>query len=238
MSFWKHITNLGIDATDDNASIRRIRLGNRMCFLSAISASLFVPYIYAIGSYFYAPILLGFSLLSCCYYFFSRKRYYRFSLFWVLFITTVNVFWGSLEAPGCGIEFFLLPLSLIPFTVIPNKRICFGFVAFTIVTILLAWYIKQTFIPHSFISDFNAKMTYTVSVVFVFVLCAIIIYQFRNINAKYEHIIHEQKLEVESIHKDIMDSIHYARRIQQSQLPSEKYIEKNWERLRNMKSKV
>jgi len=44
-------------------------------------------------------------------------------------------------------------------------------------------------------------------------------------------VITEQKLHVEEKQKEILDSIHYARRIQQSLLPSEKYIEKNLSRL-------
>jgi tetratricopeptide (TPR) repeat protein len=44
-------------------------------------------------------------------------------------------------------------------------------------------------------------------------------------------IISEQKKMVEEKQKDILDSIHYAKRIQQSLLPTEKYIQKNLTRL-------
>lgn len=38
--------------------------------------------------------------------------------------------------------------------------------------------------------------------------------------------VEKQKLLVEEKQKEVMDSIHYARRIQNSLLPSEKYIER------------
>ena len=44
-------------------------------------------------------------------------------------------------------------------------------------------------------------------------------------------IVEEQKQIVEEKNKDILDSIHYARRIQRSILPTEKYIIKNLNRL-------
>ena len=44
-------------------------------------------------------------------------------------------------------------------------------------------------------------------------------------------IVEEQKQIVEEKNKDILDSIHYARRIQRSLLPTEKYIVKSFARL-------
>ena len=44
--------------------------------------------------------------------------------------------------------------------------------------------------------------------------------------------VEQQKLIVEEHQKEIIDSITYARRIQQSLLPTEKYIENSFKRLR------
>ena len=45
--------------------------------------------------------------------------------------------------------------------------------------------------------------------------------------------VEQQKQLVEEKQKEILDSIHYAKRIQQSQLPNEQYIEKTLKRLNN-----
>jgi len=45
--------------------------------------------------------------------------------------------------------------------------------------------------------------------------------------------VESQKILVEEKQKEVIDSINYARRIQRSQLPTEKYIEKNLKRLMN-----
>src|SRR5205814_262155 len=49
---------------------------------------------------------------------------------------------------------------------------------------------------------------------------------------KANEIISHQKYLVDEKQKEILDSIHYAKRIQQSLLPTEKYLEKNLGRLK------
>lgn len=51
------------------------------------------------------------------------------------------------------------------------------------------------------------------------------------VTQRQKSIIEEQKLIVEVKQREILDSIHYARRIQQSLLPNENYIDKNLKRL-------
>jgi hypothetical protein len=51
------------------------------------------------------------------------------------------------------------------------------------------------------------------------------------VTQKQKVIIEMQKSIVDEKQKEILDSIHYAKRIQQSLLPSDKYIEKNLKRL-------
>lgn len=76
--------------------------------------------------------------------------------------------------------------------------------------------------------------------VIVFVIVGLIIvllfagYVFRSlkITRKQKLLIEKQKLIVELNQKEIIDSIHYARRIQQSLLPTERYIEKTINRLK------
>ena len=53
----------------------------------------------------------------------------------------------------------------------------------------------------------------------------------KNLVEQQKQEVEQQKLLVEEKQKEVIDSINYARRIQQSQLPTEKYIEKNLKRL-------
>jgi tetratricopeptide (TPR) repeat protein len=80
---------------------------------------------------------------------------------------------------------------------------------------------KQTLLRNSFIAGFV-----------LFLLLSIFIFrgyrQKQKANKKIEH----QKFVIEEKQKEIVDSIHYARRIQNSLITSEGYIDKNLERLK------
>jgi tetratricopeptide (TPR) repeat protein len=63
-------------------------------------------------------------------------------------------------------------------------------------------------------------------------LISAIIYRSLKITRNQKEIIETQKQLVEEKQKEILDSIYYARRIQQSMLPTEKYIEKHLNQLK------
>jgi len=60
------------------------------------------------------------------------------------------------------------------------------------------------------------------------------IYKSLQKNKKAKRLIEEQKQLVDLKNKEIVDSIYYAKKIQQSLLPSDKYLEKNLEKLRKL----
>jgi len=64
-------------------------------------------------------------------------------------------------------------------------------------------------------------------------IVAVIVIRSLRITKKQKRIIEMQKHIVEEKQKEILDSIHYAQRIQQALLTSEKYIERNLKRLSN-----
>lgn len=79
-----------------------------------------------------------------------------------------------------------------------------------------------------------------VVVIFLFIAFAIFLYMaYRNkkktslLLAQQKAMIEEQKMIVEEKQKALLDSIHYAKRIQQAMLTPESIIEKSFERLKN-----
>lgn len=233
MNPWTSLSNIGLRSGEAPNDLRRIQLINQMCFISAGCSIVFIPYVYfVIGNCFYGTIMCYFAVLLALYGYFSSKRWFMFSLWWVIVITIINIFWGSLESPGGGIEFFFVPLSLIPFTVVENKKLCFAFVGVCAGSLVLSHFMKKVYVPHTVPSEFYNELTYMVCLVGIFILAALIISQFRIINSKFEKIINDQKQEVEQKNKEVTDSIRYAERIQRSLLPNEKYIGKNMTRLK------
>ncbi len=75
---------------------------------------------------------------------------------------------------------------------------------------------------------------YSTSTGLLFVLMlALVIFRSLQTNKKKNQIISNQKHIVEEKQKEVLDSIRYAKRIQSSLLPTEKYIDKRLNRLKN-----
>jgi tetratricopeptide (TPR) repeat protein len=94
--------------------------------------------------------------------------------------------------------------------------------------------VKQEEIKHN--QEIQQQKTYTYGGLIGFLLMIVVaIVSFRAYRQKQKanEIIFHQKLLVEEKQKEVLDSIHYARRIQRSLLPTEKYIDKNLNRLKN-----
>jgi hypothetical protein len=64
-------------------------------------------------------------------------------------------------------------------------------------------------------------------------LIATIVFRSLRTTKKQKVIIEKQKELVEEKQREVLDSIHYAKRIQQSLLPTDNYISKQFKRLRN-----
>ncbi|MEW6469213.1 MAG: tetratricopeptide repeat protein [Bacteroidota bacterium] len=91
---------------------------------------------------------------------------------------------------------------------------------------------KQEELRHN--QEIQQQRIYTIGGIIGFLLMLVVaVISFRAYQAKQRanEIISEQKLLVEEKQKEILDSIHYARRIQSSLLPSEKYMDKALKRL-------
>lgn len=137
-----------------------------------------------------------------------------------------NIFYCSIEYPDAGVEYFLIPLGMLPLTVIENKNICIALNAIAAIAFFGTWYLKDKYVGHETVDIFYTKLTFVMTVAAVFALCAVILYQFRTVNYRYANIISEQKESLEEKHKEITDSIKYAARIQRSLITNDKYISK------------
>jgi tetratricopeptide (TPR) repeat protein len=71
------------------------------------------------------------------------------------------------------------------------------------------------------------------SVAFAVALIAVIVFRALRVTRQQKLIIQQQKETVEEKQREVLDSIRYAKRIQKSLFPTEKYIDKSLDRLKN-----
>ncbi len=224
MSFLTYISNLGLKESDSPDFSRKIQLVNQTCLLGTIMAFIFIFGLLIAKNYYYLPIQCSTTVLVSLFYFFNKKRLYMLSMYWVNFFLLLDVFYASIELPNSGTEYLLIPIGFVLFLVADNKKLSIAYCIITFIVCCVSHFIQKTYVPHFITPDFVIQLSYVIVMSSVFTSCAIIIIRFRLNNFQYETIIHEQKLIVETKNKDITDSINYAKRIQQAQLPKKEEI--------------
>jgi hypothetical protein len=94
------------------------------------------------------------------------------------------------------------------------------------------WYILSGEGSDEFVCYKQAHRNMYFLVTGLIIVIAVVSLKLLRTNRKNNKILKAQKEIIEEKNKDITDSIYYARRIQRSLLPPEKYIQKNLERLK------
>jgi serine phosphatase RsbU (regulator of sigma subunit) len=226
MKLYTTIINIGVQATDSARFAKKVQLINQIGLLATISTFLLLFHLYLIHDYYYMPIQLIASLALAVCFIFSKMRLFYAAFYWVFALLVANVFYRSIEAPNSGIEYFLIPISLIPVVVLENKTKGIALIFVAIATFWASYYVKEFYTPHHILSQFENNLTYILILNVVFLLGTLVVFQFKVINKNYEQIIGKQKTDLEHKNKEITDSINYAQRIQNANLPNKNEVYK------------
>lgn len=232
MGLWRTILSIGTSGTNAGGQLRRIHLINRITFIATVTTFYFVAHLYFIEAYYYAVVQFIVGFLCCVTFLFAAARKHEIGMWYGFVVVFLNVVYSSLELKGCGTEYFLLPLSMVPYTLLDNRKLCV-LLSFLFAAAFLGLEIcRPMYLPHDIIDPKAIQLTLYTDFVTVFFICAMLMYQFRLVNDKYERVIEEQVVALEEKNKEITDSIRYAKRIQTSIMPSEKFLQRTFERLR------
>jgi hypothetical protein len=105
-------------------------------------------------------------------------------------------------------------------------------------TAIISFFLLVLFIPEgqsiiTFTTEMKSvqKVISFLNLLLLFIITILFFVFFRRENLLFQKEIIEQKEIVEEKQKEIIDSINYSKRLQQSLLPTEKYIEKTLNRL-------
>lgn len=233
MGLWKTILSIGTSETDAGGKLRRIHLINRITFIANLTTFYFVAHLYFIEAYYYATIQVFVGILCTVTFLFAAARKHELGMWYGFIVIFLNVIYSSLELKDCGTEYFLIPLSMVPYTILDNRKLCVLLsLLFAAAFVCISIY-KPLYVPHDILDPKNVLLTFYTDLATVFFICAMVIYQFRLVNDKYERVIEEQVIALEQKNKEITDSIRYAKRIQTSIMPSEKFLERMFKRLKN-----
>jgi hypothetical protein len=124
---------------------------------------------------------------------------------------------------------------MITAVVFDNKTTIKIFIAIAISTFFfLRWNMKDKIGFINLPSEFRPMEEFVGNIILflLFIITSVFFIFFKNENHNFQKEILRQKEIIEEKNKDITASITYAKRIQQSLMPTEKYIDKNIKRLK------
>ncbi len=222
---WKKITVSGLRLADSPHDRKSLLFINRMSILNvlamiafSVSAPLFdLPHVL----YFTIPFIFAFGLPPYLNYLGKLKftRYY-FAILPLFFLIGVCIH----NSAELGDKYLILTSATLPLILFKNKRTIYLIFGLNIMAFFLITLYQSTFKPLVQLPE-TLEWIYSVfSVLTVFMVIFFIVQYFRSDSEEYEEELEEKNKEITQKNTEIIDSITYAKRLQEAILPPESEI--------------
>lgn len=225
-SLWHKITFLGLQENEEFEH-REVVLLNKMVAMSSLVMFLLIPIEIVLNGWKMVPFEVVMGMMCLVSLLLTYKRKFNASKIYFFFVAIfVIVFMGIIVGDGTSNEVFMIPIFIFPMILFNKLRtvilLCItAFIAFITVISLQKIVTPIVGIPDEIRSTFE-YVFFTV----IFILIFFEIYYFKRINYKFQEILSSQNKEIEDQKKEIIDSINYAKRIQEAILPSPALVDR------------
>jgi len=216
-----------------DADVRRAQLTNRLLLIAILMGCTYIPIFIKQAS---LPLLLQIVILLLAlislFFLVKRSKHQVAAVLLCLLLITHLLIAGALIENGTG-RYFLILFSILGFAMV--KPVKYGVIIFTYS--VLAFFFAE--FAHYFIEPLvvrsvkQGELVYVINMVLIFMGCFFLIFHYKRGNILYEKNILDQKYQIESqhdalseSHREIQDSIRYAKRIQLGTLPPNTALDK------------
>jgi serine phosphatase RsbU (regulator of sigma subunit) len=227
----KNILNTGVSPLNDEGLNRKIRISNLISTITIVIMCGFLPL--AIRYHVKGIIIFDFLFLfiSLSNFFLHRKKLHAFSfyvscIYGVVYFGFGTVFFGLIS----NLQFFLLVMCSIAIVLFDGMIFLKIYVAIAIATFFFVFIYmtgRAGLIPFGEDMKRAQQIIGLVNLFTLFFITVVFLLFFKRDNVLFQKAIIEQKKLVQEKQKEIIDSITYAKRIQEAILPSPHYWLKN-----------
>lgn len=126
-----------------------------------------------------------------------------------------------------GDKYLLLTTATIPLILFKDKRAIYGLFTLNIVVFFLIEWYQANYLPMMHIPEFFEKQYFIYAQLTIFAVIFFVVQYFRKDSEEYEHELEEKNKLIHEKNHEIIDSITYARRLQQAIMPPDKEITEN-----------
>jgi serine phosphatase RsbU (regulator of sigma subunit) len=228
LSIWSKISLIGIPEDGNSFSIRKAKMTNRMIVIGFLMAVSYIPVFIAQEAYTML-IQVGtlLSLIIATFVMAHNGKHQRAGVF-LCFLLIFHLITVSFVIQGGTGRFYLIPVSIMGFILVRGIRLGSIIFATAFIGFFIAEFAPKYVEPIIIRTESSSRNTFIFNMIMIFLGTLYFIYQFIITNKNYENeilkqkqLIEHQHQALEETHKDIKDSIVYAKRIQGAILPPE-----------------
>jgi len=219
-SVWRKITVFGLRSGASPHDRKCILLINRMSMLNTLLMVLFSILGPMVGLYqvlyFSIPFAIAFAIPPILnkLKFLEVSRYY-FALTPLIFLVAVCIHNGS----ELGDKYFILTTATIPILIFRERWIIYTlFFINVLMYFFIVWY-QSNFSPMEGFPEYIQKQYSSFSILSVFGIIFFVVIYFRSDSEDYELELEEKNFLISQKNGEIIDSINYAKRLQEAILP-------------------
>ncbi|MEX1002886.1 MAG: PP2C family protein-serine/threonine phosphatase [Crocinitomicaceae bacterium] len=217
--FWRKISLIGLSA-DEEFEKREVVLLNKLTTASIIVMLPVIPLEVMLNGWELIPyelvmyIIMGFTLVLNYY-----RKFLAAKVYFIVVAVTIIVIMGTMVGHGSYNEFFLIPVFILPAMLFNKKWLVLLFSFFVLAGFFGVEILQKNIPPLIELEDEVKKQFSYIFLSIIFILIYFAIYYFKNINLSYQKVLAGKNEEINEKNKEIVDSINYAKRIQDAYLP-------------------
>ncbi|MBK9190808.1 MAG: SpoIIE family protein phosphatase [Crocinitomicaceae bacterium] len=215
-SIWNKISYLGLEERNEFKN-REVVLMNKLVFISALMMLGMIPFEVIINGWelVWLEVVIVMLCLSALYL--NYLKWFTFAKFY-FYVVAVSIIFGLGLAIGKGSanELFFFPTFIFPAMLFHNRVVIITLSVIAGLLFILQSYLME-FVPPVFDVPSNIKLTirYLFQII-VFTIVFFEIYYFKTQNYRFQQLLKQKNEEIEHKSQEIIDSITYAKRIQEA----------------------
>jgi serine phosphatase RsbU (regulator of sigma subunit) len=218
---WNNVSDIGCHPELDYEEIRRIRLMNRLNFISALVLLIYMVVEILMKVYVFIPFLILMLFLVTITFLLLYYRKYRTAKNFAVLVISICISFFVLNTGNALSEVLFVPLSVMPLIIFRDKRISV-FYLFFIIALSFVLRILQPYVdPLLHLTEEEFFFFRAMNIINGIVITYFITYYFKKSNESYESQLIQMNELIREKNKEITDSINYAKHIQNAILPSE-----------------
>ena len=214
---WKKISDNGISDDLDNAEKKIIRILNRIIFINALLACIFIIIDIANASFASSFVAIGISFTSFAFspllFLLIMKKYYQVAKWTVILVFTFFIsFVAILTGKDSGMILYFIPGILFPTILFQRIKTISALTSLIIGFLIVVFFINQFYNPQIITSQSELNFYFVSNLIGCTIITLLVIWYFKSTNSEYEKIIteknnslsisyneiNEQKLELEA----------------------------------------